>query len=438
MGGSREPYAAQGQSQPRSQSPGQNQNQRQSQSQSPSPSPSPSQGQGQGQRQPSLVPQAKREPLPAYRGQALRIQTPAQRLITEEARPMNMLNSPTAADGKVSARFPGVAQTMLMTPDSAGTQTKAKEFPSTRVPPLHDLSRKVPEPTSAPQQQSQLAPGQMGRTSPPPGSMTSGVQATAQMALSHTHAYSSAPRPRREKDQMLGGLMFYPYDKELMLERERCSTSVWRFNNATNPGNGVSPTERSRLFREILQPSEGVQLSQAHVSPVTHTGQLGAGVVVEAPFHADYGYNIKMADNVVVGRNCSIHDAGEVTIGANAVLSPNVCIYTTDLPLDPRQRNGARGSQSARAVHIEEDVWVGANVVILPGVRIGAGSTVGAGSLVTKVCEPLRTLFRILLLYPGRQQQRVGCLTFAPQQDLPPRSICYGQPAKAHRPVPLS
>jgi len=106
---------------------------------------------------------------------------------------------------------------------------------------------------------------------------------------------------------------------------------------------------------------------------------------------------------VLIGKNCTIVDACDVTIGDNAIIGPNVCIYTVTLPTDPKRRGGSRGSQFGKSVIIEEDVWIGANVVILPGVRIGKGTTVGAGSLVTK--------------------------------NLPKFCVCYGSPADVRRGV---
>lgn len=67
------------------------------------------------------------------------------------------------------------------------------------------------------------------------------------------------------------------------------------------------------------------------------------------------------------------------------MVAPNVSIYSGTHPLDPDVRNGTNGPELGKEVWIEEDCWIGGNVVILPGVRIGKGSTVGAGSVVTKV-----------------------------------------------------
>lgn len=192
---------------------------------------------------------------------------------------------------------------------------------------------------------------------------------------------------------MLGQRPYYPFEKELVLERERCSAACWRFNNSTNPNNGVSPGERARLFTEILHPKEGIQITPTLTTPVTHTGRVGENVVVEAPFVCDYGYNIHIGKNTVIGRNCTIIDACEVKIGDNVIIGPNVSIYAASVTTDYRRRNGARGPWHGKSIVIEDDVFIGGSAVILPGVRIGKGTTVGAGSLVSKV-----SLFLLLVL----------------------------------------
>ncbi|KAG7113110.1 Nodulation protein L like [Verticillium longisporum] len=89
-------------------------------------------------------------------------------------------------------------------------------------------------------------------------------------------------------------------------------------------------------------------------------------------------------DNAIVGRNCTIIDTCEVKIGDNCHIGPNVSIYTATLPIDPKRRMGSKGPQLGRAITIEQDCWIGGGAIILPGRTIGKGSTVGAGSIVTK------------------------------------------------------
>ncbi|KAK4214668.1 putative maltose O-acetyltransferase [Rhypophila decipiens] len=355
--------------------------------------------------------QQKRDPFPYNRGQpSLRITPPQGRpLQSDDDRP-TASTLPSASvvspDNKLSALSgytTSASVNMFPTPVSAASATLFDRTPKEyqRVPPLHDLSRTEPDhqqpqsaashPPSTTLPQPPYSVLHPSRNNTPPNVQTplsaqppqsSGAQATAQLALSHTQFPTE--RPRREKEEMLHGRPYYPFDKELVLERERCNAACWRFNNSTNPNIGVSPAERARLFRDILHPREGVHLSPTVMSPVTHTGRVGENAVVEAPFNCDYGYNIQIGNNVSIGRNCLINDVCEVRIGNNVIISPNVCIYTGTCSTDPRRRAGNSGTQYGKGVIIEDDVWIAANVIILPGVRIGRGSTVGAGSVVTK------------------------------------------------------
>lgn len=287
-----------------------------------------------------------------------------------------------------------------------------------RAAPLHERGRAEPEtphPGNTLPQITILHPTRSN--SPTPQAPTSNVQAAAQLALSHTQF--AANRPRTQKEEMLSGRHYYPFDKELVLERERCSAACWRFNNSTNPNNGVSPTERARLFREILQPRDPIQISPTMASPVTNMGRVGDSVVVEAPFVCDYGYNISIGQNVVIGRNCTVIDTCEVSIGDNCHIGPNVNMYTAALPIDPKRRMGSKGPQLGRSITIEQDCWIGGGATILPGRTIGKGSTVGAGAIVTKV-RPLDPL-------------KLASTLIRDPQDVPPFTIVVGNPARVLR-----
>ncbi|KAL7945652.1 hypothetical protein V8C42DRAFT_345246 [Trichoderma barbatum] len=349
----------------------------------------------------------KRESLSHYRGQPLRIDPPQSRpvIISDDDRPTASTipsASVTSPDNKLSA-LPFTPANVFPTPVSANTQAPpfgermAKEYQ--RVPPLHDLSRTEPETPHPGNQLPQiniLHPTRTNSPTPrPQPPATSNAQMAAQLALSH----SQFPLRRTQKEEMLSGRQFYPFDKELCLERERCAAACWRFNNLTTPPtNGVSPEERARLFLEILQPRDPVRVSPIEASPVTNVGRVGRHVAVETPFVCDYGYNISIGNDVVIGRNCTINDVCEVKIGDNCVLGPNVSIFTASLPIDPKKRQGGQGPQFGRPIVIEQDCWIGGGAIILPGRTIGKGSTVGAGSIVTKDVPP----FTIVAGNPAR------------------------------------
>lgn len=108
---------------------------------------------------------------------------------------------------------------------------------------------------------------------------------------------------------------------------------------------------------------------------------------IEGPLHMDYGTNARLGANVFINFNCTILDTCLVSIGARTVVGPNVSFFAGTHPLDPMIRNGTKGPEFGKEIHVGEDCWIGGNAIFLPGVRIGNGVTIGAGSVVTKVCE---------------------------------------------------
>lgn len=96
----------------------------------------------------------------------------------------------------------------------------------------------------------------------------------------------------------------------------------------------------------------------------------------------------RLGSNVFVNRNSTWVDTCPITVGARTLVGPNCSFYSGTHPLDPTVRNGTRGPESGKPINIGEDCWLGGNVIVLPGVIIGKGSTVGAGSVVTKDVEP--------------------------------------------------
>jgi acetyltransferase-like isoleucine patch superfamily enzyme len=344
---------------------------------------------------------ARRDP-PSYRGQPLRIDPPQGRLLTDDDRPTAstiQTASGTSPDNKLSALSAfstNPANNVFPTPISAISSATTnfgergglqKEY--ARIPPLHDPTRtgepETPHPGNSLPQINILHPTRTSSPANPPPQTTSAAQVAAQLALSHNRYSPGPPRGPTQKEMMLRGEMYKPFDKELVLERERCSAACWRFNNSTNPNNGVSGAERARLFREILMPKEPINISPLQLSPVSNVGRAGTDCVVEAPFTCDYGYNITIGHSVFIGRNCTILDACSVKIGNNAYIGPNVSLFAATLKTDPTQRMGSKSSQVGKPIIIEDDVFIGGGAIILPGLRIGKGSTVAAGAVVTHV-----------------------------------------------------
>jgi len=102
---------------------------------------------------------------------------------------------------------------------------------------------------------------------------------------------------------------------------------------------------------------------------------------INPPFYCDYGYNIEVGENFFANYNCTILDVARVVIGDNCQMAPNVSIYTAGHPLHPSTRNS--GYEYGIRVTIGDNVWIGGNAVILPGVCIGSNTVIAAGSVVT-------------------------------------------------------
>ena len=161
-----------------------------------------------------------------------------------------------------------------------------------------------------------------------------------------------------EKSKMISGQIYYSNDPELVQEREVVHYECHLFNST----HGCGETKFERL--------------QAHFA------SCGNGCYIEPPFYLDYGYNLHLGDNVYFNINCTILDCAKVTIGDRVKFGPGVQVYTAGHVLDPVRRGA--GDEFAKEIHIAADVWVGGGSIILPGVNIGYGSVIGAGSVVSR------------------------------------------------------
>jgi carbonic anhydrase/acetyltransferase-like protein (isoleucine patch superfamily) len=106
---------------------------------------------------------------------------------------------------------------------------------------------------------------------------------------------------------------------------------------------------------------------------------------VMPPLNVDYGFNIKLGPGSMINWNSSWVDTCPIRIGARTIVGPNCCFYSGMHPIDPAVRNGLSGPESGKEIDIGDDCWLGGNVIVLAGVSIGRGCTIGAGSVVTKV-----------------------------------------------------
>ncbi len=111
-------------------------------------------------------------------------------------------------------------------------------------------------------------------------------------------------------------------------------------------------------------------------------GKTGEGSFVNPPFYCDYGTHIEVGKNFFANYNCTMLDVGMIRIGDNVQIAPNVAIYTAGHPVHPATRNTLY--EYGIDVTIGNNVWIGGNVVICPGVTIGDNALIGAGAVVTK------------------------------------------------------
>lgn len=106
------------------------------------------------------------------------------------------------------------------------------------------------------------------------------------------------------------------------------------------------------------------------------------GAFINPPFYCDYGKHIEVGKNFFANYNCTLIDVAKIKIGDNCQMAPNVAIYTAGHPVHPVSRNSAY--EYGKEVTIGDNVWLGGNTVVCPGVHIGNNVVIGAGSVVTK------------------------------------------------------
>ena len=118
---------------------------------------------------------------------------------------------------------------------------------------------------------------------------------------------------------------------------------------------------------------------------------IGKNVIIGKNFTGVERYNISIGDNVAIGPNCVFYaGVAPLTVGNYVMFGPNVFISTGDHRIDmvgeymANVTNEMKLPENDREVVIEDDVWIGANAIILKGVRIGKGSVIAAGAVVTK------------------------------------------------------
>ncbi|KAF2018058.1 hypothetical protein BU24DRAFT_164138 [Aaosphaeria arxii CBS 175.79] len=197
------------------------------------------------------------------------------------------------------------------------------------------------------------------------------------------HYAPPPPRPQRsEKEKMLNGEPFMPFNPQLLAEREQCKAALYRHNSTANNHLEITRDERDRHFRAIVE-ARWTQHMYRGREP-TSPGSVGTQVFVDTPFHCDYGYNLQIGDCVNIGAQCRFLDSSRIFIGRNTTIQSGVTIDTQKVPTDFKSLKGSRGSAVAAEIYIGENVWIGANSTILAGVRIGTGAIIFPGSVVVR------------------------------------------------------
>jgi galactoside O-acetyltransferase len=161
------------------------------------------------------------------------------------------------------------------------------------------------------------------------------------------------------REKINGGGIYFCTDDGYFEEQAACLEKLYDFNQ-TRPG---EHQKRSEILRGFF-------------------GRTGENLYIEPPLHANWGRNTYWGDYCYANFNLTLIDDGEIHIGSRVMFAPNVVVSTAGHPINPDLRR--KTAQFSVPVYIGDNVWIGANAVILPGVHIGKNSVIGAGSVVTK------------------------------------------------------
>ena len=163
----------------------------------------------------------------------------------------------------------------------------------------------------------------------------------------------------KEKERMLQGKLYMAQGEALKEDNKKSRKLTRLFNNTTEE----QKEYRSQLLKELFK-------------------STGENLYIEPPFRCDYGCNISVGENFYANYDCIILDVCNVNIGNNVFFAPRVNIFTAGHPVCAEVRNTML--EFGKPVNIGNNVWVGGNTVINPGITIGNNVVIGSGSVVTK------------------------------------------------------
>ncbi|MBQ7580593.1 MAG: sugar O-acetyltransferase [Clostridia bacterium] len=166
-----------------------------------------------------------------------------------------------------------------------------------------------------------------------------------------------------QRDRIHTGELYFPGDPEIMEEQLRCLEKLYDYNS-TRPS---QQEKRENMLKEMF-------------------AEIGEGCYIEPPFHANFGgAHCHFGKNIYANFNLTLVDDTHIFVGDCTMFGPNVVVATAGHPLAPEIR--ADAMQYNFPVIIGKNCWIGAGVVIVPGVTIGDNVVIGAGSVVTKDIE---------------------------------------------------
>lgn len=140
--------------------------------------------------------------------------------------------------------------------------------------------------------------------------------------------------------------------------------------------------ERSTKLQDELNALPSSQMEEITAKARELFGFFGEGAAIRTPVFCDYGLHTFIGEGTFINFDCIFLDVADIRVGSNCQIAPRVQLVTAEHPLQATPRR--EGWESARPITIGDNVWLGAGVIVLPGVTIGDNTIIGAGSVVTK------------------------------------------------------